>query len=181
MFPAVFLDRDGVIIENRANYVRAWEDVEIFPQALAALARLKNSPFKIVIITNQAGIGHGLIRLQAAAEINRRLIEEIERAGGRIDGLYLCPHRPDEGCSCRKPKPGMILQAAEELDIDLQRSILIGDALTDLQAGIAAGVGQVALVRTGRGAEQEQAAEQMFPFPVFDTLSQAVNALIFDR
>ena len=112
MFPAIFLDRDGVIIENVPAYVRSWADVSIFPQAVQALVRLNHSPYKIVIVTNQAGIGKGLFSQAEAESINQRLIGEIERAGGRIDGVFMCPHTPNDGCDCRKPKPGLFMQAA---------------------------------------------------------------------
>ena len=180
MHPAIFLDRDGVIIENRSDYVRSWADVEIFPQALTALAALRGNAYKMIIVTNQSPIGRGIVSRAQVDEINRRLIVEIEAAGGAVDGVYVCPHHPDEGCDCRKPQPGLLLQAAQEHDIDLERSLMIGDALSDLQAGLAAGLGQVALVRTGRGARQEKdlQAARMPRFPVYDTLSQALADLI---
>jgi D-glycero-D-manno-heptose 1,7-bisphosphate phosphatase len=151
MQPAIFLDRDGVIIENRPDYVRSLEEVKFLPGSLAALSRLARSPYRIVIVTNQAGIGRGLLTPETVAEINRRLVQEIESAGGRVDGIYVCPHKPDDGCNCRKPQPGLIFQAASDLSVDLARSVLIGDNLSDIQAGKAAGLGQVALVRTGLG------------------------------
>jgi len=180
MQPALFLDRDGVIIENRSNYVRNWAQVKILPKALLALAKVSASSYQIVLITNQSGIGRGLIPLETALEINERLIEIIGQAGGRIDRVYMCPHKPSDRCNCRKPKPGMILQAARDLDLDLENSVLIGDALTDIQAGRRAGVGRVALVRTGRGAEQEQSEliANMQPFPIYNNLDSALQDLI---
>ena len=161
MFPAIILDRDGVIIENRDNYVRNWADVEVYPQALRALASASCSSYKIVIITNQAGVGKGIISLKTATEINQRLVQAIAEAGGRVDGLYMCPHTPQDQCECRKPRPGMILQAERELTLDLSRSWMIGDALSDLQAGRAAGVGHIALLRTGtRGSTGTVAGER---------------------
>ena len=180
MQPAIFLDRDGVIIENRPNYVRSWADVCFLPGALHTLAEIKTLPYKIVIITNQAGIGRGLIPLQTAEEINARLIQEIETTGGQVDGLFMCPHKPDDGCDCRKPQPGLILQAADKLDIRLEDSLMVGDNLSDIQAGRAAGVGQVVLVRTGLGAEfslQLQAAG-FADVPVYDDLAQALSRLL---
>ena len=159
MYPALFLDRDGVIIENRANYVRSWADVEIYPQALDALTLLKDSPYKIIMVTNQSGVGQGLFSLEAAQQINEQLVGVIEAANGRIDATYLCPHAPWTGCPCRKPQPGMLLQAAQEHNLDLSHSIMIGDALTDLEAGLSAGVAQTILLRTGRGEEQNQLPE----------------------
>lgn len=177
---ALFLDRDGVIIENRANYVRSWSDVSIFPQALTALSRLGNWPGKIIIVTNQSVVGRGLIPRQRADDINERLVAEITRAGGRIDAVYMCPHAPTDDCECRKPKPGLLTKAAEHFDIDMQVSIMIGDALTDIDAARAAGVNLAALVRTGRGREQMKLppALEMRPFPIYDTLSDALLALI---
>lgn len=178
MYPAIFLDRDGVVIENLPSYVRRWEQVAVYPQALEALSRLKNSPYRVVIVTNQAGIGRGLIDPESAEEINRRLCQIIEQAGGRIDGVYVCPHTPEEDCDCRKPRPGLILRAAAEHGIDLERSILIGDALTDLQAGQAAGIGRVALVRTGRGAEQSLLLPAEASDAVFQDLKEALRTLV---
>lgn len=154
MFPALFLDRDGVIIENRQDYVRCWEDVVFLPGALSALARLSRGVFKIVIITNQSAVGRGLIPLSKAQEINHRLLQTIGQNGGRIDGLYMCPHDPEDHCACRKPQPGLILRATKELSLDIAKSALIGDAWSDLQAGHAAGVPRLILVRTGRGEAQ---------------------------
>ena len=175
--PAVFLDRDGVIIENRARYVRAWADVAFLPGALAALATLSRAPLAVVIVTNQSAIGQGLLSESEAEAINAGLLAAIRAAGGRVDAVYLCPHTDADGCDCRKPAPGLLRRAAAELDLDLPRSVLIGDALSDLAAGRAAGVGRVALVRTGRGAEQEHLAAGQ-PLDVFDNLADALAALL---
>lgn len=173
MQPAIFLDRDGVLIENRPAYVRSWSDVHIFPQALKALARLNSSPYKIVIVTNQSAVGRGLINLETAQAINDRLLEIIRKAGGRVDAVYICPHSPQDRCSCRKPLPGLLFQAARDLVLDLPGSALVGDALTDLLAGHAAGVSRLVLVRTGRGAQQERLPRppQLRQIAVFDSLS----------
>lgn len=173
---AVLLDRDGVIIENRDDYVRSWPDVHVYPQALEALARLHQVGLPVVLVTNQSAVGRGLLSLAEAEAINSRLVSAIARAGGGVEGVYMCPHAPDAGCGCRKPQPGLIRQAAEELNLDLQRSGLIGDALSDLGAGQKAGVGWTALVRTGRGAAEERRAKG--PLQVFDTLAAAVEAFL---
>lgn len=169
MRPAIFLDRDGVIIANHPDYVRSWADVSFIPRALETLATMAGSPYAIVIVTNQAGVGRGLIPLAEAVSINERVRDEIVRAGGRVDGLYLCPHTGADNCDCRKPRPGMLLRAARELRLDLSRSWMVGDALTDLQAGEAAGVRPL-LVLTGRGAEQES----MHGLDGFADLSEAM-------
>ena len=178
--PAIFLDRDGVIIENRADYVRSWADVVIYPQALSVLARLRGFSYKVVIVTNQSVVGRGGISLKEAQAINERLVAKIVEAGGRIDGVFMCPHAPRDGCDCRKPLPGLLLQAAQTLPIDLSSSWMIGDALTDLMAGKAAGVKRTALVLTGRGEAQMERpeAERIKPFSVYDDLSAALNKLV---
>jgi len=180
MFPAIFLDRDGVIIENCPAYVRTWEDVWIFEQALVALKSISDSPYKIVIVTNQSAIGRGIMTFEQAHSINTRLVETIVHDGGRIDGIFMCPHTPDDQCQCRKPNPGMLLQAAKELSIDLSRSIMIGDALSDLLAGKRAGVHQVRLVQTGRGMLQSQlpVPNELGSFLIYDNLSKAIYDLV---
>ena len=175
MFPAIFLDRDGVIIENRPDYVRSWEDVSFIPGALSALAKASTSKYKIIIVTNQSAIGRGIIPYRTAEEINQRLIQVISNAGGRVDGVFMCPHAPEENCSCRKPQPGLILQAAEALNLDLSRSTLIGDALSDIQAGQAAGVRQKILVRTGLGSYQNNLPQPLDPYSVYDSLAEALG------
>jgi D-glycero-D-manno-heptose 1,7-bisphosphate phosphatase len=166
MQPAIFIDRDGVIIENRADYVRSWADVEIYPQSLLALALVSSSPFKISLTT--------------ASEINNRLLQIIRENGGRIDGIYMCPHQDEDQCECRKPKPGLLIRARDELSIDLSRSIMIGDALSDLRAGRSAGVQKNFLVLTGRGKEQVQLTEaaSLQPILVYPDLKEALSALI---
>jgi D-glycero-D-manno-heptose 1,7-bisphosphate phosphatase len=154
MRAAVFLDRDGVIIENRPDHVKCWSEVRFLAGSLAAMKRLAASRRAIVIVSNQAVVGRGLLDERAAWQLQRQIVAEIAARGGRIDASYLCPHHPQMGCVCRKPAPGMLLQATRDLDLDLSRSWLIGDAWSDLQAARAAGVRGI-LVRTGRGAEQQ--------------------------
>ena len=180
MQPAIFLDRDGVIIENRADYVTNWSDVSIYSQALVALAKVSDLPYPVVIVTNQSAVGRGLLSLKAAKDINNRIIEEIEAAGGRIDKLYICPHAPWENCECRKPKPGMFLQAADELSLDLAWSIMIGDALTDMLAAKSAGISRMGLVLTGRGAVQAELpeADAFQPLPIYTDLLEAFASLV---
>jgi D-glycero-D-manno-heptose 1,7-bisphosphate phosphatase len=180
MDAAIFLDRDGVIIENVASYVRAVEDVRFIPNAVDALVRASATPYKIVLITNQSAVGRGLISIEKAWEINGYIVETVRKAGGRIDGTFLCPHSPEAACACRKPKPGLILEAAGKLSLDLNASLLIGDALSDVLAGQAAGVGKTALVRTGRGAAQEKLPypPELRPFLIYDDLKQALSALV---
>jgi D-glycero-D-manno-heptose 1,7-bisphosphate phosphatase len=174
-FPAVFLDRDGVVNQNRSDYVLAWEHVRFLPGVFDALRALAASDFRIVMVTNQSPVGRGLLDLEVLQRINQGMIFEIEAAGGRVDGVYYCPHHPDQGCQCRKPKPGMLLQAAVELQLDLSRSYLVGDALSDVEAALAAGC-QPLLVRTGRGAAQQTKLRAVHrrSVPVVADLAEAV-------
>jgi len=175
----VFLDRDGVIIENRSDYVKSWEEVRFPPRAFEALRRLSRSEYALVLITNQSAVGRGIISLEQAMEINRRVIAEIEARGGRVDASYMCPHRPDEGCNCRKPAPGMLLRAAGDLDLDLARSYVVGDAASDIRAAQAAGVRGI-LVLTGRGAGQVSLLEArgLRSWLVMADLSAAVDYIL---
>ena len=175
--PAIFLDRDGVIMENRPNYVRSWDDVKLYPQALQALAQIRHILYKIIVITNQSAVGRGIITLEEAQAINDRLVVEVRKRNGRIDAVYMCPHAPSDNCQCRKPKPGLLLQAAADHNIDLSRSFMIGDALTDLAAGVAANISHTILLRTGRGSAQAQLPEtdQFNPLCIYNSLADALK------
>jgi D-glycero-D-manno-heptose 1,7-bisphosphate phosphatase len=177
--PAVFLDRDGVLNQNRADYVRTWAQVEFLPGVFAAMQRLAGSPFVVVVVTNQSAVGRGLMTVEGLADINQGIVQKVQQAGGRIDAVYACPHRPDEGCPCRKPRPGMLLQAAWDLDVDLERSYLVGDAVSDMEAALAAGCRPV-MVRTGRGRKQAAAlaTSGLGDLPVMADLGEAVDWIL---
>ena len=180
MFPAVFLDRDGVLIENRSDYVREWSQVSIFPDTPAALSSLRSVGYKIVIVTNQSAVGRGLISTQTAEEINHRIVENIQQGGGHIDAVYMCPHQPEDFCDCRKPKPGLLLRAAEELSLDLNRSWMIGDAWSDLLAGHAANLHRIILVKTGRGNGQllQTKPDELDSYLVVDNVTAAAQVIV---
>lgn len=151
---AVLLDRDGVLIANRRDYVRDVDDVEILPNAVKALRRVAEAGYAIVIVTNQAVVGKGIIPLAQAIAVHQHV---LVRLGVPVSASYLCPHTPADGCPCRKPAPGMLVRAAEDLGIDLRRSHMVGDALTDVLAGRRAAT-HTCLLLTGRGREQFQLA-----------------------
>jgi len=138
----IFLDRDGVINRKapRAEYVKNWDEFEILPGVVEALERLSQNDCRIYIITNQAGIARGFMTEADLASIHERLKETLREHEVRIHGIYHCPHGWDEGCECRKPKPGMFFQAARDHHLDLTRAVFIGDDERDVQAGEAAGV-----------------------------------------
>jgi D-glycero-D-manno-heptose 1,7-bisphosphate phosphatase len=176
---AVFLDRDGVLIEDRESYVRSWSDVSIFPEAVEGCHRLAAAGFFLVVVTNQAVVGRGLLTIETVREINQRILDVYYDRGAPIHGAYICPHHPDDGCECRKPKPGMLRAAAMEHKLNLASSFLIGDAVRDLEAARAAGVNGV-LVRTGKGAAEELRLGRagLTPWGIFDDLGKAADGIL---
>lgn len=150
--PAIFVDRDGVINENRQDYVKSWEEFVFLPNVLGALKALRTNPRAIVVVSNQSAIGRGITSRSTVERIHERMLDVIHAHGGRIDAVYYCPHDPADGCDCRKPRPGLLVQAAQHLDLDLQRSVVIGDAMSDIEAALAVGCTPI-LVLTGRGRE----------------------------
>lgn len=160
MRPALLLDRDGTLIVD-VGYPRDPERVELLPGAAAALRHLQEQ-YALVIVSNQSGIGRGMIKEEEADAVHARMIERFAAEGVRFAGAYRCPHAPEEDCECRKPAPGMLLQAAAELGLDLARSVMIGDKHADVQAGWAAGCG--ACVRFAAGcAERESYTRKVAP------------------
>lgn len=173
--PAVFLDRDGVINYNRPDYVKSWQDFKFLPGVLEALQRLALLNWPVVVVSNQSVIGRGLASRKAVGLINQRMMALVQQAGGRIDGVYCCPHRSDEACTCRKPHPGLLVRAADRMGLSLAHSVLVGDAESDVMAAHAAGC-QPILVKTGRGVEQLARLRQngVDGFIVADDLTDAV-------
>ena len=151
--PTVFVDRDGVINANRPGHVRSWSEVEFLPGALDGLALLAEAGFDIVVVTNQAIINRGEALRAAVDAIHANMVDEIERHGGSVRGFQVCPHRPDEGCGCRKPAPGLLLDAADRYGIRLPDAIVIGDHEDDLEAARRAGCASI-LVMSGRIRER---------------------------
>jgi D-glycero-D-manno-heptose 1,7-bisphosphate phosphatase len=153
--PALFLDRDGVINEDR-NYVHRVEDFHFYPDVLEACRSIAGAGFRLVVITNQAGIARGYYTLSDLEILHSWMMGQFRLAGAPLSGIYFCPHHPDgsvepygKHCDCRKPAPGLIRQAQSELNIDLPNSILVGDKNSDILAGRAAGVGRCYLLRHG--------------------------------
>jgi D-glycero-D-manno-heptose 1,7-bisphosphate phosphatase len=154
---AVFLDRDGTLIEE-VNYLSRAEQVQLIPGAADAVRRVNEAGARVVVVTNQAGVARGYFPEGRVAEVHAHLSAMLSEHGAKVDAFYHCPHHATEGvgefrvdCDCRKPKPGMLLAAARDLGLDLSRSWMIGDKVCDLRAGAAVGCRTV-LVRTGYGA-----------------------------
>lgn len=175
----ILLDRDGVINENRADYVKSWDEFRFLPGAREAIARLTAAGHRIVVCTNQAAIARKLLTIETIEDIHRRMLAEIAETGGRIERVYYCPHGKDEHCPCRKPRPGLLFQARDELGLDLRDAIFIGDSITDMQAALAAGVFPI-LVLTGLGMGQLRNYPQEVDIPgcVADNLEHAVTLIL---
>jgi len=172
--PAVFIDRDGTLIEE-VNFLSSVDDLRIFPYTGEALRLLKENGYWIVVVTNQSGIGRGIY-----GETEMHAIHDAMQArlDGSIDAFYFCPHLPDEGCECRKPGLGMLNFALRDLPIVLEGSWMIGDKRIDVETGQAAKIGS-ALVRTGYG-EAHQHLLTVAPTVIADDLLRAVEAIVFN-
>ncbi len=173
----VFLDRDGVI-NVEGGYLDNADDWRPLPGALEAIAALHNAGWKIIVYTNQSGVGRGYMTEDALDVLHQHLLCEVAKTGGHITAIYACVHAPDAGCDCRKPKPGMLLQAARDHGIDLNASFAVGDSPRDIAAGHAAGCRTV-LVLTGH-ARSYSAIDFPDPQPghVFPTLTVFTDWLL---
>jgi len=159
---AVFLDRDGTIIEE-VGYLDRFDRLHVFPETVDALRVLQRAGLKLIIATNQSGIAQGLFTEAFVRELHAQLTRRLAEGGVKLDAIYYCPHHPEAklaeyraNCECRKPLPGLIQQAARDFDLDLSRSYMIGDRWRDLRAGQTVGTAGV-LVRTGYGETEEMA------------------------
>jgi len=171
---AVFLDRDGTLIEEK-GYIYRPQDVRLLPKAAEAVSCLKSLGLKVVILTNQSGIGRGFY---TEADYRKAMAYLFTLLGGRqaaVDASYFCPHAPWEGCPCRKPSPGMAELAAEELSLDLARSFVVGDKKSDMELARATGARGI-LVRTGYGAETEKSVTPLWD-AVADDLAEAAEII----
>jgi len=175
---AVFLDRDGTVNEER-QYLHETAQLRLIRGAAKAIRLLNEAGVPVFLTTNQAGIGRGYYAEEAMLTLHDELGRRLARRGAHLDAIYHCPHHPDEGCTCRKPQPGMLLRAAAEYALDLPRSFAIGDKLSDLQAGRHAGCRTV-LVLTGYGQQVRQESEGLDwqPDHVARNLLQAVQWIL---
>jgi D-glycero-D-manno-heptose 1,7-bisphosphate phosphatase len=173
----VILDRDGVINQDSDAYIKSPEEWIPIPGSPEAIARLKGAGYTVLVATNQSGIARGYYDLDTLAAIHRKMEQTLEAAGGSVDGIFFCPHGPDDGCDCRKPKPGLLLQIAAAFKLDLSAVPVIGDSLRDLQSADAVGARGI-LVLTGKGNKTAQDPELDPTVPIYDDLAQAVDALL---
>lgn len=166
--PAIFIDRDGTLIEEVDHLARV-EDLRIFPFTREALEMFKSRGFRVIIVTNQSGISRGYFTEESMTAIHEQIKSEL---GPLVDGFYFCPHLPDAGCSCRKPNLGMIESAREDFEIDLAGSWMIGDKRIDVETGHNAGIG-TALVLTGYGTVDRRTLNNEPTFVANDLLEAA--------
>lgn len=182
--PAVFLDRDGTLIEE-AGYLDRLERLVFFPYAVDAVRLLNRSGLAVVVVTNQAGVARGIFKEAFVAEAHRHVAERFAAGGARIDGFYYCPHHPDasvaalrQDCDCRKPKSGMFTRAAAELGLDLAASFVVGDRWHDLEAGQRVGARGI-LVRTGYGRTEEAAPRPgLQPAAIVENVVEAASWIL---
>lgn len=145
----IFLDRDGVINQDSPDYIKKWAEFFFIPGSITAICDLSRAGFDIIIVTNQSGIGRKLIKPSDLNEMHENLTQKIAASGGRIKDIFVCPHRPEENCICRKPCSGMIDAAQRKYTVDLTTATMVGDSAKDIECGQNAGVGRTILVKTG--------------------------------
>ncbi len=150
----IVLDRDGVINFDSDQFIKSPEEWKPIPGSLEAIARLNESGWRVVVASNQSGVGRGLFDMDTLNAINEKMTKALGQVGGRLDAIFFCPHTADSTCECRKPKPGMFLQIAERFNLDMKGMPVVGDSLRDLQAGVAVG-GKPYLVLTGKGGKTQ--------------------------
>lgn len=172
---AVFLDRDGTIMED-SNYVGHVDRVVLIPGAANALKRLQQAGYRLFIITNQSGVGRGYFSREAVQEIHAHLDEQFAKSGVKFDRYYVCPHHPEDHCDCRKPKPRFLQEAIREYALDASQCFMIGDRASDIQAGLNAGIKTI-LVLTGAGKDTLAAGEGK-PHHVAADISDAADWIL---
>jgi len=153
----IILDRDGTINEDRDDFVKTPDEWVPIPGALEAIARLNQAGWHTVVATNQSGLGRGTFDMATLNAMHVKMNQMLAKQGGRIDAVFFCPHAPEDGCSCRKPLPGLFEQIGERFGVPLRDVPMVGDSLRDLQAGAAVGC-QPHFVRTGKGGRLGDAA-----------------------
>ncbi|OGP65814.1 MAG: hypothetical protein A3K22_05090 [Deltaproteobacteria bacterium RBG_16_42_7] len=176
--PAVFLDRDGTINQD-TGYIDSPERLFIIDGAASAIKRLNSKGFRVVVITNQSGVGRGYFTKEAADSVNKKLEEVLKREGAHLDGIYYCPHHPDDNCECRKPRIGLLEKAKNDLAIDFKKSYVIGDKGSDIEIAQSIG-GKGILVLTGSGKDEKQKLDHE-PSYIATDLKDAVEWIIKDR
>lgn len=173
----IILDRDGVINFDSDDYIKSPNEWVPIPGSLEAIARLKRARYQVVIATNQSGVARGLFDMDVLNTIHMKMIQAIRQRGAELDGIFLCPHGPDDGCDCRKPEAGLFEQIAERLKVNLSGVYAVGDSERDILAARKAGA-QPVLVLTGKGEKTQKTSKHITGVPVFDNLAEFTDDLL---
>jgi D-glycero-D-manno-heptose 1,7-bisphosphate phosphatase len=173
----VILDRDGVINEDSDDFVKSPDEWIPIPGSLEAIARLNHAGILVAVATNQSGIARGLFTVDTLNQMHAKFQHALGRVGGHIDGIFFCPHGPDDGCECRKPKPGLLRSIGLRFGVPLAGVPFIGDTKRDVEAALAARALPV-LVRSGKGALTFENSPELHQLPWFDDLADAVDTLL---
>jgi D-glycero-D-manno-heptose 1,7-bisphosphate phosphatase len=174
----IILDRDGVINADSEQFIKSPDEWKPIPGSLEAIARLNQWGWRVVVASNQSGVGRGLFGMDTLNAINDKMVRSLAQVGGRLDAIFFCPHAADSTCDCRKPKPGLFQQIAERFNVDLTGVPCVGDSLRDLQAGVRMGC-EPYLVLTGKGMKTRE--DPALPpdtkiFPDLDAVAAALTA-----
>lgn len=177
----IILDRDGVINEDSVEFVRSSQDWKPIAGSLEAIARFSHAGYRVVVATNQSGIGRGLFDFDDLASMHDKMHRLLGELGGRIDGVFFCPHTPEAKCACRKPAAGLFQDIGKRLGISLSGVIAVGDSARDLEAARAVGARPV-LVRTGSGTRVEREGEtDLSDTPVYDNLAAVADSILVEK
>lgn len=180
MSGTIILDRDGVINQDSDDYIKSAHEWIPIPGSIEAISRLKKAGYLVAVATNQSGLARGYFDMQALQAMHDKMHALLAQRGAAIDGIFFCPHSPADNCVCRKPKPGLLLQIAKQLNIDLKQAVFVGDTLSDTQAARMVGATPV-LVKTGKGLRTLQNTEAVAGIKVYDNLSHYVRELLADH
>jgi D-glycero-D-manno-heptose 1,7-bisphosphate phosphatase len=176
----IVLDRDGVINHDSEQFIKSPDEWRAIPVSLEAIARLNQAGYRVVVATNQSGVGRGLFGMTTLTEIHEKMFKALNLVGGRIDAVFYCPHAANSNCDCRKPKPGMLQKIGSRFGVDMQGVPAVGDGLRDLQAAHAIGARPI-LVLTGKGEKTLATGELPPGTVVFPDLAFAVTALLAEN
>jgi len=173
----LILDRDGVINKDSDAYIKHPDEWIPIAGSLEAIAKLNHAGYRVVIASNQSGLGRGLFDIDQLNAIHQKMFDLLSQHSGHIDSVFFCPHTPDENCSCRKPQPGLLLEIADRLNADLSETTFIGDSLKDIQAAHSVGANPM-LVLTGNGKVTSSQLKSADSIPTYPDLAAAADALI---
>ena len=177
MVDMIILDRDGVINEDSDHYIKSVEEWIPIKGSLEAIARLKKAGYLVTVATNQSGLARGFFDEKTLQAMHDKMARMLADRGVAIDGIFYCPHGPNEGCACRKPRPGLLLQIAKAFDVNLKNTLFVGDSMSDLQAAGLVGAKSV-LLKTGKGLRTLEKMDKITDLPIYDDLAHFVREFL---